>query len=75
MATELELLPVLASILSPALCSLSSLSDEIRINACNFLKKRLKEMDTRNDESMDVDIIDSSQKQTKPVETLGVMDR
>ena len=32
-------------------------------------------MDTRKDETMDVDIIDSSQQQTKPVETLGVMDR
>ncbi len=75
-ATELELLPVLAATLSPSSCSLPSFSDKIKVNARKFLKKKLAEMEMEEEEQhMIVDTTTDKSQQTKPVETLDVMDR
>lgn len=73
-ATELELLPVLAATLSPSTCSLASFSDKIKLNARKFLKKMLTEME-KEEEHMIVETTPDKSQQTKPVETLDVMDR
>ena len=68
-ATELDLLPILAASLSPSNCALASFDEKIKLNARNFLKKLLDEMD--QDEEMDVEGVASVQD--KPVETLDVL--
>ena len=75
-ATELELLPVLAATLSPSCCSLPSFSEKIKVNARKFLKKKLAEMEMEEEEqNMVVDTATDKSQQTKPVETLDVIDR
>ncbi len=74
-ATELELLPVLAATLSPSSCSLPSFSDKNKVNARKFLKKKLAEMELEEEENMIIDTTTDKSQQTKPVETLDVMDR
>lgn len=75
-ASELELLPVLAATLSPSCCSLPSFSEKIKVNARKFLKKKLAEMEMEEEEqNMIVETTTDKTQQTKPVETLDVMDR
>ena len=70
-ATELDLLPILAATLSPSNCALASFDEKIKLNARNFFKKLLDEMD--QDEEMDVEAV--SNVQVKPVETMDVLAR
>lgn len=70
-STEMDLLPILAASLSPSNCALASFDEKIKLNARNFFKKLLDEMD--QDEEMDVEGV--ANVQDKPVETLDVMAR
>ena len=70
-ASELELLPILAVILSPSLCNISYFNEKIKENAHKFLRDKLLDM-KEDDEDV---FMETSNSTPKPVETLDLMDR